>query len=93
MKVRVTLEIEYFEGGVSSPDAWDWQALLDLGPDESVKVTEFATLEPAGKSDLMLAAEAVAAIEFFVDDTYCLTTEAFEALNSLRAAVKKARGE
>jgi len=41
MKVRVTLEIEYFEGGVSSPDAWDWQTLLDLGPDESVKVTEF----------------------------------------------------
>lgn len=40
-KVRITLEIEYFGEEISSPDAWDWQTLLDLGPDESVKVTEF----------------------------------------------------
>jgi hypothetical protein len=44
-------------------------------------------------AELLAAAESVTAIEFFVDDTYCLRTEAFEALNSLRAAVKKARGK
>lgn len=68
--------------------------------DEAVQFSEgvdtdnwVATLEPAGKSDLMLAAEAVAAIEFFVDETYCLTSEAAKAVQDLKAAVKKARGE
>jgi hypothetical protein len=40
-KVRITLEIEYSEGGVSTPDAWDWGMLLDLAPGESVKIVSY----------------------------------------------------
>lgn len=36
----VTLRIVIDRSTASEPDLWDWRELLDLGPDEKVKVIE-----------------------------------------------------
>jgi hypothetical protein len=47
----------------------------------------------AAAPELLAAAKAVAAIGYFVDETYCLTSEAAKAIEDLKAAVKKEGGE
>jgi hypothetical protein len=43
---NVTLNIKLDDGqNWTRPDRWDWHALLDLGADESVTVTNIETLE------------------------------------------------
>jgi len=37
---RILLEITYDENETQEPSRWDWNSLLELGPDEEVQIVE-----------------------------------------------------
>jgi hypothetical protein len=37
---RILLEITYDENETLEPSRWDWNSLIDLGPDEEVQIVE-----------------------------------------------------
>ena len=39
MKQQITLEIVY-EGNFKGPDSWNWETLIDLYKEESVKIID-----------------------------------------------------
>jgi hypothetical protein len=41
MKATIMLEIVFDEHKAASPEAWDWNELLDLGTGESVTVVSY----------------------------------------------------
>lgn len=49
---RILLEITYDENEAQEPSRWNWDDILDLGPDENVQIVEVdaATLLCFGKS-------------------------------------------
>ena len=38
MKIHITLEVTYDEKNVVHPGFWDWNALVDIGPNDSIEV-------------------------------------------------------
>lgn len=37
---RILLDITYDENETQEPARWDWDSMLDLGPDEEVQIVE-----------------------------------------------------
>lgn len=43
----VTLKITYDPHYAESPEAWDWNTLVDIGPDENVEVVRSGDFPPS----------------------------------------------
>jgi len=39
-KIRITLEITYDEKNVVHPQEWDWNSLVDVGPNDNIEVVK-----------------------------------------------------